>query len=714
MTTASRRARRATPAACCPPAPPAASGSRSRRAAISTRPRASSVRDAVHQQVDQPRLLVAVVQPQRHVRRARPTGCAGRPSTRRPTCERWASTAGCGWSRTSKLAPAELRALAVAADQQRARRRAASRGRAAASSTFTCSGPNPPSVTGPASARRRRGREAAVAARRPLHRRAHRHATLGGEVLAHADLLAVEQHRRAGQREQQAVDHPDAARVAVRASAAAGGAGRGRRSACPGPGRRRRTPPAAPSSVSLSSVSSSWLRTNVAHCDVVRDPRPRRQGLGQRARRRRRASDRYSFCIPMKSNSIVSSSPSVAAEEAPLVRVRQVDLARAGWRRRCGGRGTRAARGGSRAGRARSGRRPRSPAVSRKNGTASTRKPETPSSSQNPMHLGDLVADRRVGDVQVGLVAVEAVQVVLRPPSRRTSRCSSPGRGRRPRAWRPAAACRARRTSRGTATSGSTRAARNHGCWSEVWLTTRSTITRMPAVARGADQLDEVAVRAEARVDAVEVGDVVAVVAVGRRVERHEPQARHAELGEVVDALGQARQVAAAVAVPVQERLDVEAVDDAFFHHRSLVSVILTAARRPRARAATVGRRTTSRNARLLLRRRGGGRRRRSRGRRARCSQAAWRAGSLDDEHRVAHGLGADVLADLRRSASTVSRSQQTGGPNTLLRHWSWAIASAVVVVARVRQVHLQVRPGRGRRRRGRRRAPAAARRAAG
>ena len=66
----------------------------------------------------------------------------------------------------------------------------------------------------------------------------------------------------------------------------------------------------------------------------------------------------------------------------------------------------------------------------------------------------------------------------------------------------------------------------------------------------------------EARVDAVEVGDVVPVVAVRRRVERHQPEARDAQLGQVVDPMGQPVHVAHAVAVPVQERLDVEAVDN--------------------------------------------------------------------------------------------------------------------------------------------------------
>ena len=75
-------------------------------------------------------------------------------------------------------------------------------------------------------------------------------------------------------------------------------------------------------------------------------------------------------------------------------------------------------------------------------------------------------------------------------------------------------------------------------------------------------QLDEVADRAEPRVDAVEVGDVVAVVAARRGVERQQPQAGHAQAGQVVDPLGQPLQVADAVAVAVGERLDVDAVDD--------------------------------------------------------------------------------------------------------------------------------------------------------
>ena len=83
-----------------------------------------------------------------------------------------------------------------------------------------------------------------------------------------------------------------------------------------------------------------------------------------------------------------------------------------------------------------------------------------------------------------------------------------------------------------------------------------------PAVARRAHEVDEVAVGPEPAVDAVEVGDVVAVVALARGVEGHEPEATRAEAGEVVDALGQALEVADAVAVLIEEGLDVEAVHD--------------------------------------------------------------------------------------------------------------------------------------------------------
>jgi len=83
-----------------------------------------------------------------------------------------------------------------------------------------------------------------------------------------------------------------------------------------------------------------------------------------------------------------------------------------------------------------------------------------------------------------------------------------------------------------------------------------------PPVLGRPDDLDDVAVGAEARVHPVEVGHVVAVVLPGGRVERHQPEGGHPQFGEVVDAFGEAVEVPHAVAVGVEERLDVEAVDD--------------------------------------------------------------------------------------------------------------------------------------------------------
>ena len=82
------------------------------------------------------------------------------------------------------------------------------------------------------------------------------------------------------------------------------------------------------------------------------------------------------------------------------------------------------------------------------------------------------------------------------------------------------------------------------------------------AVVGGAHELDEVAQGAQPGIDPEVVADVVAVVEVGRGVERHQPQAGDAQAGQVVDLVGQAGEVAAAVAVAVHERLDVQAVED--------------------------------------------------------------------------------------------------------------------------------------------------------
>ena len=83
-----------------------------------------------------------------------------------------------------------------------------------------------------------------------------------------------------------------------------------------------------------------------------------------------------------------------------------------------------------------------------------------------------------------------------------------------------------------------------------------------PAPLRFGDEAAEVLHRAEVGIDRAVVGDVVTVVAAGRRIERQQPDGGDAELLQIIELLGQAREVADAVIVAVGERLDVQLVDD--------------------------------------------------------------------------------------------------------------------------------------------------------
>ena len=172
-------------------------------------------------------------------------------------------------------------------------------------------------------------------------------------------------------------------------------------------------------------------------------------------------------------------------------------------------------------------------------------------------------ADLRVGPVQVGLLGREQVQVPL--PVRH------PGPGRAAEDRRPVVRRLARRPAAAVAedVAGPLRAARaaasaaaNHACWSEVWLGTRSTVTRMPQRVRVGDQRVEVGERAEQRIDVARVGDVVAVVDHRRRVERGDPERVDAEQVQVAQLVADAGQVADAVAVGVGEAAHVDLVED--------------------------------------------------------------------------------------------------------------------------------------------------------
>ena len=83
-----------------------------------------------------------------------------------------------------------------------------------------------------------------------------------------------------------------------------------------------------------------------------------------------------------------------------------------------------------------------------------------------------------------------------------------------------------------------------------------------PAPVRLVHELDEIPIRAVARVDAVVVGNIVAVVAIGRGIKGREPDRFHADRVEIIEPAHESFEIADTVAVRVHERLDVEAVND--------------------------------------------------------------------------------------------------------------------------------------------------------
>ena len=79
------------------------------------------------------------------------------------------------------------------------------------------------------------------------------------------------------------------------------------------------------------------------------------------------------------------------------------------------------------------------------------------------------------------------------------------------------------------------------------------------------DEAPKILHGAEIGIDVAIVGDVVAVVAAGRRIERQQPQRRDAELLQIAELFGQPGEIADAVIVAVGERLDVQLIDDSIF-----------------------------------------------------------------------------------------------------------------------------------------------------
>ena len=76
-------------------------------------------------------------------------------------------------------------------------------------------------------------------------------------------------------------------------------------------------------------------------------------------------------------------------------------------------------------------------------------------------------------------------------------------------------------------------------------------------------EFDEVAERAIARVDAVIVGDVIAIVLAGRRLERHQPDRGDAEPVQIIQPPQQSFEIADAVAIGIHVGADGQAIDHA-------------------------------------------------------------------------------------------------------------------------------------------------------
>ena len=109
------------------------------------------------------------------------------------------------------------------------------------------------------------------------------------------------------------------------------------------------------------------------------------------------------------------------------------------------------------------------------------------------------------------------------------------------------------------------RESRNHLCWSEVWLTTKSRMMRMLRFLAFGDQAIEIGQRAVHGVDGFVVGDVIAEIDLRRREARGDPDGVDAELVQVIELGGDAVEVADAVVVAVGEAARIDLVEDGVF-----------------------------------------------------------------------------------------------------------------------------------------------------
>jgi len=61
------------------------------------------------------------------------------------------------------------------------------------------------------------------------------------------------------------------------------------------------------------------------------------------------------------------------------------------------------------------------------------------------------------------------------------------------------------------------------------------------------------------------IGDVVSIIAQRRRIERQQPQGRHAEMLEIIKFLDQPLKIADAIVVGIEERFYMNLIDDRIF-----------------------------------------------------------------------------------------------------------------------------------------------------
>ena len=83
-----------------------------------------------------------------------------------------------------------------------------------------------------------------------------------------------------------------------------------------------------------------------------------------------------------------------------------------------------------------------------------------------------------------------------------------------------------------------------------------------PTPVSSTKKLFELAEGVVVRVDVIVIGDVIAVIALGGRIEREQPERRDTELLQVVKLAGQPTEVANAVCVGIGKGLDVYLIND--------------------------------------------------------------------------------------------------------------------------------------------------------